>query len=138
MKKHQSKSLTVSLRWLNQAEADFDAAQDSLKSEHFEWACFQAQQAAEKALKAFLFSRGLRAVITHSTAELLIEAQKHASFDIPQKYAKTLDSYYIPTRYPNGLPGTSIPARYYSKEDADICIKYAELILKSVKKYIKS
>ena len=138
MKKHQSESLNFSLRWLNQAEADFDAAQDSLKSEHFEWACFQAQQAAEKALKAFLFSKGLRAVITHSTSELLIEAQKHASFDIPQKYAKTLDSYYIPTRYPNGLPGTSIPARYYSKEDADICINYAELILKSVKKYMKN
>ena len=93
MKKHQSESLNFSLRWPYQAEADFDAAQDSLKSEHFEWACFQAQQAAEKSLKAFLFSRGLRAVITHSTAELLIEAQK---------YAKTLDSIYpqdIPMDY---------------------------------------
>ena len=138
MKKHQSKSLASSLRWLNQAEADFDAAQDSLKSEHFEWACFQAQQASEKALKAFLFSHGLRAIITHSTSELLIEAQKYVPFDIPQKYAKTLDSYYIPTRYPNGRPGRSIPARYYSKEDATICINYAESILKNVKKYMKS
>lgn len=98
--------MKFSLRWLKQAEADFDAAQDSLKSEHFEWACFQAQQAAEKALKAFLYSQGLRALITHSIAELLVEAQKYASFDIPLKYAKALDSFYIPTRYPNGLPGT--------------------------------
>ncbi len=138
MKEYQSKSENSSLRWLKQAEADFDAAKDSLKSEHFEWACFQAQQAAEKALKAFLYSQGLRAIITHSIAELLMKAQKYVSFDIPLKQAKALDSYYIPTRYPNGLPGTSIPARYYSKEDAELCINYAELILKSVKKYIKS
>lgn len=138
MKEYQSKSENSSLRWLKQAEADFDAAKDSLKSEHFEWACFQAQQAAKKALKAFLYSQGLRAIITHSIAELLMKAQKYVSFDIPLKQAKALDSYYIPTRYPNGLPGTSIPARYYSKEDAELCINYAELILKSVKKYIKS
>lgn len=130
--------MKLSLRWLKQAEADFDAAQDSVKSSHFEWACFQAQQTAEKALKAFLHSQGLRALITNSIAELLVEAQKYASFDIPSQYAKTLDSFYIPTRYPNGLPGTSFPAHYYSEEDAELCINYAELILKSVKKYIKS
>jgi hypothetical protein len=43
MKGHQSESPNSTLRWLHQAEADFDAAQDRLKSEHFEWACFQAQ-----------------------------------------------------------------------------------------------
>ncbi len=138
MKDNQSKSMNSSLRWLKQAEADFDAAHDSTESEHFEWACFQAQQAAEKALKAFLHAQGLRAIITHSTAELLIEAQKYESFDIPLKHAKILDSYYIPTRYPNGLPGEDIPAHYYSKEDADTCINYAESILRSVKKYIKN
>lgn len=138
MKEHRSKSENSSLRWLKQAEADFDAAKDSLKSKHFEWACFQAQQSAEKALKAFLYSQGLRAIVTHSIAELLVKAQKYVSFDIPLKHAKALDSYYIPTRYPNGLPGTSIPARYYSKEDAELCINYAESILKSVKKYTKS
>ncbi|MBU6997645.1 MAG: HEPN domain-containing protein [Theionarchaea archaeon] len=109
-----------------------------MKSEHFEWSCFQARQSAEKALKAFLFSQGLRAIITHSIAELLLEAQKYASFDIETRHAKTLDSYYIPTRYPNGLPGRSVPARYYSKEDADLCISCAELILKSVRESMKS
>jgi HEPN domain-containing protein len=68
----------------------------------------------------------------------LLEAQKYAPFDIAIGQAKTLDSYYIPTRYPNGLPGKSIPAHYYSKEDGDLCISYAGLILKNVKKYMKS
>ncbi|MGD2248291.1 MAG: HEPN domain-containing protein [Candidatus Methanofastidiosia archaeon] len=138
MKKNHPKPTDSSLRWLKQSEADFSAAQDSLKSKHFEWACFQAQQAAEKALKAFLYSQGLRSIITHSITELLIKAQEYASFDISLKYAKTLDSYYIPTRYPNGLPGTNVPAHFYSKEDAELCINYAELILKIVKKYMKS
>lgn len=109
MKESLSKPTDQSERWIEQKEADFDAAQDGLKLEHFEWSCFQAQQAAEKALKAFLFSQGLRAIITHSITELLLEAQKYASFDIAVGHAKTLDSYYIPTRYPNGLPDGAFP-----------------------------
>lgn len=40
--------------WLNQAEKDFESANDSKNSGHFEWTCFQAQQSAEKALKSLL------------------------------------------------------------------------------------
>ncbi|MDD5616722.1 MAG: HEPN domain-containing protein [Candidatus Methanoperedens sp.] len=46
--------------WLKQAHSDLDAAEDSAGSSHFEWACFQAQQAAEKALKALIISRGVK------------------------------------------------------------------------------
>ncbi|MFQ6050733.1 MAG: HEPN domain-containing protein [Candidatus Hydrothermarchaeota archaeon] len=41
-----------------------------------------------------------------------------------------MNALCIPTRYPNGLPGTNIPAEFYTKEDAERCIKYAESILK--------
>ena len=41
-------------RWLRQSEADLKAAKDSLKDSNFEWSCFQAQQSAEKSLKAYL------------------------------------------------------------------------------------
>jgi HEPN domain-containing protein len=37
-------------RWLAQARWDLKAARDSAAAGNFEWACFQAQQAAEKAL----------------------------------------------------------------------------------------
>lgn len=36
--------------WLKQAHSDLNAAEDSAGSSHFEWACFQAQQAAAKDL----------------------------------------------------------------------------------------
>lgn len=43
--------------WLRQAKADLKAAEDSLKAEHYEWACFQAQQSAEKSAKAIAEKR---------------------------------------------------------------------------------
>ena len=43
------------VRWYRQAKVDLKAAKDSREMENYEWACFQCQQAAEKALKALWF-----------------------------------------------------------------------------------
>ena len=126
-------------RWLRQAEKDLESARDSSKAGHYEWACFQSQQAAEKALKAFLYSKGLRAVLTHSIRELVLDCSKYESdFSNFLSQAKVLDTYYIATRYPNGLVGNEIPAQYYSEEDASQCINYAELILRTAKRFMSS
>ena len=126
-------------RWLRQAEKDLESARDSSKAGHYEWACFQSQQGAEKALKAFLYSKGLRAVLTHSIRELVLDCAEYRSdFTNLLSQAKVLDTYYISTRYPNGLVGNEIPAQYYSEEDASQCINYAGLILKTVKRFMSS
>jgi len=44
--------------WLRQAEKDLRHAKNSLQSGDYEWACFAAQQSAEKALKALYQSGG--------------------------------------------------------------------------------
>ena len=49
---------------------------------------------------------------------------------------KDLNTYYIPARYPSGLVGNEIPSEYYSQEDADQCMSYAELILQIVKRFM--
>jgi HEPN domain-containing protein len=124
-------------RWLRQAEKDLESARDSSKAGHYEWTCFQAQQAAEKALKAFLYSKGLRAILTHSIRELVLDCSKYESdFSNLISQAKVLDTYYIPTRYPDGLVGNEIPAQYYSEEDASQCINYAGLMLKTVTRFM--
>ena len=106
-------------RWLRQAEKDLESARDSSKAGHYEWACFQAQQAAEKSLKAFLYSKGLRAVLTHSIRDLVLDCSKYEKdFSNLLNQGKALDTYYISTRYPNSLVGNEIPAQYYSEEDA--------------------
>jgi len=38
--------------WFNQAVKDLEHAEDSRRAGRHEWACFAAQQAAEKAVKA--------------------------------------------------------------------------------------
>ncbi len=38
--------------WLTQAKRDLDHAGTACAGKHYEWACFSAQQGAEKAVKA--------------------------------------------------------------------------------------
>ena len=57
-------------RWLAQARRDLDDARFAERGARWNLACFFAQQAAEKALKAFLYGRGAEAVWGHLVAEL--------------------------------------------------------------------
>ncbi|MCX7918561.1 MAG: HEPN domain-containing protein [bacterium] len=124
--------------WFRQAEADLKAANDSFADRNYEWSCFQAQQSAEKALKAYLYNLGYTSLTTHSIKLLINEAQKKEKrflkLDTP---ARILDSYYIPTRYPNGLDADTAPVDYYDKKDAKQCLNYATLILTTVKQLLK-
>jgi HEPN domain-containing protein len=125
-------------RWILQALADLAAAEDSAKAQHFEWACFQAQQAAEKGLKAFLYSRGRTTVLSHSLVDLVrAAAALDASFSSLLREAKHLDAFYIATRYPNGLMSVDPPARYYDQQDASQCIQYARSILTACQRFVK-
>ncbi|MCW7076783.1 DNA-binding protein [Methanosarcinales archaeon] len=125
-------------KWLIQAEADLKAGRDSLEAGNYNWSCFQAQQSAEKALKAFLYFKGYTSIMTHSIKELLRECGKiEEEFGALRNEARFLDMFYIPTRYPDGLAGELAPAEFYEKEDAAKCLNSAELILKKVKKSLK-
>lgn len=114
-------------RWLLQAQADIKAAEGSVTAGSFEWACFQAQQAGEKALKAIWQSHALEPwghSLTRMIQEFPVEEAKVelASF---LNHAKRLDKLYIPTRYPNGLPD-SIPAEVFTLEEAREAISLAK------------
>ena len=121
-------------RWLRQAESDLQAARDSFLAGHHEWACFQAQQAAEKALKALLYQQGHTSIFTHSVADLVDEAAKEAP-DLARLSgdARFLDTFYLSTRYPNALASERAPVDYYSREEAERCLSSAESILTAVK-----
>ncbi|MEW5866369.1 MAG: HEPN domain-containing protein [Bacillota bacterium] len=116
-------------RWVLQAQRDLDDARYASDGGRFNLACFLAQQAAEKALKGFLYSEGAETVWGHSVAELCLDA---AEIDVDFKkligVAGPLDKYYIPTRYPNGLPG-GIPADAYTEGDAQMALSMAQQVL---------
>ncbi len=120
-------------RWLRQAECDLAAAQICMRGAKYEWACYQAYQAAEKAVKSLLHGAGYRKILTNSVYELLLESQKSADcMPSLEQEAKLLDNVSITSRYPNGLAGSMIPSEYYTKEDADRCLHSAGLILDAV------
>lgn len=126
-------------RWLKQAEKDLRSARNSLGTGDYEWACFQSQQSAEKAVKALLYLRGYRKILTHSIFELVKEVgSSEREFGQLTRQAKVLDSVYISSRYPNGIAGDLVPGEYYEQEDAEECISYAGSILDAVKKHIPS
>lgn len=116
-------------RWFEQAKDDLAAARDSNKTGHHEWACFQAQQSAEKALKSYLLLQGKRQFVSHSIRDLLREAEQLDSAFATVSKARRLDEYYIPTRYPNGLPGLARPHEFYDEEEALECLQLAESVL---------
>ncbi len=120
-------------KWFAQAGFDLKAAGDSRAAGNFEWACLQAQQAGEKALKAFLYGEGRTSVITHSVRNLLKECEKADKEFSTLSHTRELDAYYIPTRYPNGL-ADDVPHEFYTQEDADKCAGFAQEILSLIRR----
>ena len=130
-------NLREGLRWLEQAEADLKTAQDCLRDGNYYASAFFSQQSAEKGLKGILYSRGFRALLTHSVVDLIEESSKFwGKFREFIDFAKELDRHYIASRYPNFYP-SGAPYRYYTKEMAKTCLSYATLILVEVKTYLK-
>lgn len=113
--------------WLNQAERDLEQAADSQKADRHEWACFAAQQAAEKAVKALHLHLGQEAW-GHVVARLLDELPIDVPAELVEK-AKVLDNFYIPARYPNGHP-EGAPFEHYGQLQSGEALDYASAIIK--------
>lgn len=130
-------NLREGLRWLEQAEADLKTAVDCCSTGNYYASAFFSQQSAEKALKGLLYSKGFRAILTHSVLDLIEEASKLlSSFKKFGDHARELDRHYIGSRYPNSYP-SGAPHRYYTLEIAQTCLNYATSILDEVRKYLK-
>lgn len=87
--------------WLRQAGVDLRVAHlapEDLEREPF---AFHAQQAAEKALKAVLLSRGIRFPYVHDL-ERLLELLEQGGIPVPAdvREAGRLTDYAVLTRYP--------------------------------------
>ncbi|MDI7269281.1 MAG: HEPN domain-containing protein [Myxococcota bacterium] len=125
-------------RWLRQAERDLDDARYLLAGDRYGLACFVAQQAAEKALKAFLYAAGAEEVWGHSVADLCSEATAlDAAFDALRPTLAPLDKFYVPTRYPDGLPG-GIPAEAFSRADAEGALSMAATAVEAVRRALEA
>ena len=114
--------------WFKQALKDLEQARESQGSGRHEWACFAAQQAGEKVVKALHLFLGQEAW-GHVIAALLRELPSSVPVpdDLVEK-ARVLDNLYIPTRYANGHP-SGAPFEHYGKLQSNQAIEYASEII---------
>jgi len=115
-------------RWFEQAKWDLKSAEDSKAAGNYEWACFQSQQAVEKALKAVILAAGAAHPTTHSVRILLAECERLVPNFAELRPAAELDQFYAPTRYPDALPG-DVPHDYYTEEAAERCLSLASSVI---------
>jgi HEPN domain-containing protein len=114
--------------WMDQAEGDLLHARSDLEHGFYDWACFSAQQSAEKAAKAVFQRLGAEAW-GHSVADLLAELAAHRPVPEPlTEAALELDKAYIPARYPNAHPAGS-PRGRYTRTEGQRLIDHAQAIL---------
>lgn len=118
-------------RWLAAAREDLTFARHAADNGFFAPACFHAQQAAEKAVKAVHYGRGSRAVIGHNVRALIAALEPRCgALDAQLDAARELDLFYVPTRYPNGLDeGT--PGEAFSATQAERALKLGAAILEA-------
>jgi HEPN domain-containing protein len=96
-------------------------------------ACFLAQQAAEKGLKAALYSR-LRESRTHVLKMLVTDLDQTASETVLE-CARVLDNYYIPTRYANGHD-SGAPYLHYGSHQSEQAIEYAGVLIEFARSHM--
>jgi HEPN domain-containing protein len=109
--------------WIARAKSSLALATATTPGVLYEDLCFQAQQAAEKALKAVFVSRKIPYQYTHDINALLSGLEQQG-VDIPQPLwdAVTLTSFASDTRY----PGTATPV---TKDEYHAAVRLAQEIL---------
>jgi HEPN domain-containing protein len=122
------------MSWLLQSESDLRSVADLIKNGHYSQACFNAQQAAEKALKALAFFRGADLVKSHSLGTIAKDLKINGELTT---FSMKLDIYYLTARYPDALPESAVPAENFDQTMATEAQNMAEKFLSRVKQELQ-
>lgn len=92
----------ISKTWLAHAQDDLRWCQAGIDGKVWHGACFSAQQAAEKALKAYLLSKNKPSKKIHDLSALLERCIAiDSTFETIRESVLPLIDYYLQTRYPD-------------------------------------
>lgn len=120
-------------KWIDKAREDLRWTESNLRGEIWHGACFTAQQAAEKALKAYILSRGREHKKIHSLVALLEDCKKFdVSFENIREKCATLTVYYAPVRYPDIAEFSDI-----TNEKAQEAYQFAKEVVEFVEKKLQ-
>ena len=123
------------LNWLEEVKADLRHSKISLDAKSYNWACFAAHQACEKALKSLIlhvsgvYPRG------NDLVKLYNMVKDEVGIEFNLTHLARLSSYYTQARYPNaGLERPSLELTY---EQAREAIEIAEVVVNEVSKNLE-
>ena len=118
--------------WLEKAKDDLAWTRGNIREKIWPGACFTAQQAAEKSLKAYLLSRGESGKKIHDLGSLLEICRKsEPAFEQLREACATLTDYYAATRYPDVSEFME-----FSSREAQEALSFAESIFNFVESKI--
>jgi HEPN domain-containing protein len=112
---------------LNRARSNLSRAKSRIPEVYLEDLCFDAQQAAEKAVKALLVKKGVAFPYVHDIAHLLSLAEQ-TGVQLPEtvRRAEDLTRYAVVTRYP-GLAEPVTESHYRDAiVSAEAVVRWAE------------
>lgn len=112
--------------WMNRAKSNLHLAKESNRQEvYFEDLCFQAQQAAEKALKALMIFLDIEPPRSHNFNILLLKLGE--KIEIPKVCNDVIDlnDYAVQTRYPGDYTPVDIDEYHNAIEIAERIVTWA-------------
>ncbi|MYA19453.1 MAG: HEPN domain-containing protein [Chloroflexi bacterium] len=109
--------------WLNRARSNLALARSRAPGAYPEDLCFEAQQAAEKAIKSILIARGIDFPYVHDLTRL-VSLLEEAGEDVPDTVFKAgeLTPYALLTRYPG-------PVRAVTTAEYEAALEIAEAVV---------
>ncbi len=113
--------------WLNRAKSNLALAKNRVPGAYLEDLCFEAQQAAEKAIKAVMIRRNIEYPYVHDLSRLLslLEEAGESISEIVGK-AAVLTTYAVITRYPGIVRPVAEQEYMDAVEIAEAVVLWAE------------
>ena len=113
--------------WLNRARSNLALAKNRIPDVYIEDLCFEAQQAAEKAIKAVMIGRGIEFPYVHDLGRLLTLLEE-GGVAIPStvRQADELTPYAVATRYPGTVGPVSAEEYAQAVDVAEVVVNWAE------------
>ena len=113
--------------WLNRARSNLALAKNRIPGAYLEDLCFEAQQPAEKSLKAVMVLRGIQFPFVHDLSRLVSLIEKEG-VEVPEVLLKAekLTIYAVITRYPGVVRPVTEQEYLEAVKIADSVVLWAE------------
>ena len=104
----------------------------------FEWACFCAEQSAEKSLKAYLIFKDWKIPHLHRLSVLFRMCRKiDPEFKKLHLPFRALENLTFISRYPFAIPEENrSPHNFVKEEESRLCLQESQKILETIEKLI--